>query len=420
MNKLLHQPSTELYRQHVNPARLNLWEWQALPLEHMAAQGAWVHDAEGRPYLDFVASFGTALLGHRHPRVIEALTRGLNDMTSPFVAAFSVPDQAGQLAEALARLTNGALSKTFYVNSGAEGIEAALKFALATTQKSEFVCFSQGYHGLTLGSLALAGSDAFQAPFPAQGVKTHRLPFGAVEQVAQYLAEYPIAGVVLEVAQNMGGCRRWADDDLRCIKALCDAHGAVLIVDEVLTGFRTGQWFAYQQVADFQPDMVVISKGLTGGAIPTGAVLMTETIYETVFSPFGRANIHTSTFEANLLALIAGQTVINIIEQERLLHRAALIEEQFREYFNELIARDIGITEVRAAGAFISFRVSDSFDRDQDIWGAPALRTRLIKSGVLTNLAAQAIDYINLLPPLTVTDGEIAYFFEKLTTILER
>jgi adenosylmethionine-8-amino-7-oxononanoate aminotransferase len=190
-------------------------------------------------------------------------------------------------------------------------------------------------------------------------------------------------------------------------------------LDEVLTGIgRTGKWFAFQHVAGFEPDMVVASKGLTGGAVPVSATLMTDGVYESVFRGIGRSEIHASTFEAHLLGAAAGLAVIEVIEEQSLLERVALLSEQIERGIRELMAKGAAITDVRGVGLLLSFGVDDGFDRDKELWGAPGLRQRLLGVGVLTNVAAQATTRINLLPPFTMGDGEVDFFLRRLRELV--
>jgi ornithine--oxo-acid transaminase len=409
----------EKYRTAVNPARLEILQSSGSPLAFRSASGTWLEDSLGRRFLDFVCGYGAATLGHRHPAVIAALHEALSS-SLPFNYPSSVSTLAGELGSKLCALAGRNLSKVYFGNSGTEGIEAALKFAMAHTGRSKFLSFSEAFHGLTLGSLSLIGAEQFRSPFPALGVNARQVAFEDIERVEHYLRAEPVAAVVVEPVQGMGGARPWKLENLKELSAICHRYGAMLILDEVLTGIgRTGKWFAFQHVDEsFKPDIVVVSKGLTGGVIPMCAVLMTDEVFNSVYSGIGRANIHASTFEGNLLAMMAGLIVIRIIEENHYLNRVLSLASSFKRQLIDLQKRKLGITDIRVSGLLMSFQVADDLYQTELLWGAAACRYHLLRRGILTNLAAQAPTYINLTPPFTLSDSDMKLFFSQLNEVL--
>jgi ornithine--oxo-acid transaminase len=338
----------------------------------------------------------------------------------PFTYPSSISTKAGELAAQLCARAGRGLAKVYFGNSGSEGIEAALKFAMARTGRSKFLSFSEAFHGVTLGALSLAGAEQFRAPFPGMGVSTQQVAFEDLDYLEDCLRDRLIAGVVIEVVQGMGGARTWRIDKLEELSALCRRYGTMLILDEVLTGIgRTGKWFAFQHAGDrFKPDIVVVAKGLSGGAIPVCAVLMTDEVFDSVYSGIGRSEIHSSTFEGNLLAMVAGLTVIRIIEDHALLDRVSRLGDAFRFRLTEMQRPKTGITDVRVSGLMIGFQVADDLYRGESLWGAAGCRLHLLNRGVFTNLAVLAPSYINLTPPFTLSDSEFEWFFEQLGEVL--
>jgi ornithine--oxo-acid transaminase len=409
----------EGYGKAVNPARLEILRLNDGPLAFSKAFGSWLEDPFGRRFLDLICGYGAATLGHRHPDVIAALQDALS-ITLPFTYPSSVSTAAGDLGSKLCELAGRSLSKVYFGNSGAEGIEAALKFAMARTGRTKFLSFSEAFHGLTLGALSLAGNEQFRKPFPALGVSARQVPFEDIDYLEHCLKTEPIAGVVVEPVQGMAGARRWKKEKLEELSSVCHRHGAVLILDEVLTGIgRTGNWFAFQDAGDeFAPDIVVVSKGLSAGVMPICAVLMTDDVYESVYSGAGRANIHASTFEGNLMAMAAGLTVIRIIERDHLLDRVRTLAERFEHYLTEIRKEEIGITDVRVFGLLIGFQVADDLFKDEPLWGAAGCRSHLLSRAVLTNLAAHAPTYINLTPAFTLSDSDLEWFFAQLRAVV--
>jgi ornithine--oxo-acid transaminase len=411
-------PPLSPYRSAVNPARIELLEAVGGPLDFVKATGSWVEDENGRRYLDLLGGYGVATLGHRHPAVIAALQAALAS-DQPFTNPHNISRTAGLLAEKLCQLAGANLRKVYFGNSGSEGVEAALKFAMAYTGRSSFLSFSGAFHGFTLGSLTLAGSEALKRPFPGLALHSHQIPFGDLDLLERHLKAGDIAGVVLEPVQGMTGARAWDNEKLIALSKLCRRYGAAVILDEVLTGIgRTGKWFAFQHIDGFEPDMVVVSKGLTGGAVPVSATLMTDEVYESVYRGIGRSEIHASTFEAHLLGAAAGLAGIQVIEENHLLERVAALSQHFKRRLTEMKEAGAAVTDVRATGLLMSFQVDNNFDRDKELWGAPSLRQRLLSADVLTNVAAQATTYINILPPFTLSDEEVDFFFVQLGEIL--
>lgn len=405
--------AVDAYRRAVHPARLEMLEAAGGPLVFERAEGSWV-EAGGRRFLDLGCGYGTATLGHHPPRVMAALHDALAS-AEPFTHPAGISPPAARLAGKLCTLAGAGLRKVYFGNSGTEGIEAALKLALAKTSRDAFVCFTEAFHGFSLGALSLCGAEAWRSPFPAPGVTALRAPFADVGAVDSWLGARPIAAVVVEVVQGMAGARAWPVERLREVADLCHRHGALLIVDEVLTGAgRTGKWFAFQH-AGIEPDVVVASKGLTGGAVPFSAVLMTDDVYWAVYG--GRPGIHSSTFEANLLAMTAGLSVIEAVEEEGLLQRVAELARTFERRLGELRDGGSGITGVRVNGLLIGVRVGKEV-REGELWGAPALQQRLLDRDVLVKVAPQAPSWLQLTPPFTLSDAEVEFFCERLEAAL--
>ena len=409
----------ERYRRAVNPARLDVLQSSGGPLVFTKASGAWLEDPLGRRYLDFICGYGAATLGHHHPQIMGALHDALSS-SLPFNYPSSISTMAGELGAKLCALAGRNLNKVYFGNSGTEGIEAALKFAMARTGRSKFLSFSEAFHGLTLGALSLVGAEHFKSPFPSLGVDAQQVGFEDLDYLEHCLRTEAIAGVVVEPVQGMGGARPWNIEKLEELSILCHHYGAMLILDEVLTGIgRTGKWFAFQHAGEsFQPDIVIVSKGLTGGAIPMCAVLMTDEVFNSVYTGVERANIHASTFEGNLLAMVAGLTVISVIEADQLLSKVLWLASKFEHRLTEIQRPETGITSVRVTGLLIGFQVADNLFKTEPLWGAAGCRHHLLKRGVLTNLAVQAPSYINLTPPFTLSDSDAEYFFSQLNEVL--
>jgi acetylornithine/N-succinyldiaminopimelate aminotransferase len=237
-------------------------------LEIERAEGSWLYCAGGRRYLDLIAGIGVSAIGHGNPAVLRAIEEQARRHLHVMVYGEYVIEAQAKYAERLASLLPGSLSRVYFTNSGAEAIEASLKLARKHTGRAAFAAFDGAYHGDTMGALALMGNPAFRAPFEPLPGPVLRLPYGdegALDGIGR-----EIAAVVIEPVQAEGGVRIPSIDFIRALRARCDSAGALLIFDEVLTGFgRTGALFAAEHFG-VVPDVVVLAKAL-GGGLPLGA-----------------------------------------------------------------------------------------------------------------------------------------------------
>jgi ornithine--oxo-acid transaminase len=408
----------QAYREAVNPFRYEIAEELGWPLSYCDAAGEHLTAADGRRFLDLVAEYGAAILGHRHPEVVAALAAALHS-GPPCVVPIGLPDSAGYLAQRLIELAGPPLQRVYFCTGGAEAMESAMKFALAATGRQEFVSFSGDFHGLTPGALSLAGNGYWSEPLPRWSpAGRHQVPFGDVAALDRVLDRHDVAAVAVESIQGLGGARAWAPDDLRAVAQSCAAHGAMLIADEVLTGIgRTGRWFAFQH-AGIEPDLVVVSKGLTGGLVPVSAVLMSRAVHESVYSSIELANVHSSTFEGHLLGMVAGLTVLDVVEQEGLVARAAATGARLRCGLEAMQAERIGLTGVRGHGLLIAFQV-EGLERPGDPDGAATCMELLMDRGILVYPAAHDPSWLKLTPPLNLSDASAMCFLAALRESLQ-
>jgi acetylornithine/succinyldiaminopimelate/putrescine aminotransferase len=407
------------YASSVNPYRVELFDALGWTEEMTRAEGAWMEGAGGQRYLDMCCGFGASALGHNHPAITEAATATLA-AKRPATVPLGVPAEVGELARSLCLVAGAGLRKAYFANSGAEGIEAALKLAMIRTGRARFVSFEGGYHGLTLGALGVMGGGEWRAPLPQLAATSRVVPFGDLDAVEAALATGEVAAVITEVVQGAGGGRAWTGEALLALASLCRRHGALLVLDEVLTGIgRTGAWFAFQAVAPgLMPDVVVASKGLTGGIAPFAAVLTTDDVFDAAFAPPGRAFVHGSTFSGYALGVAIARAAIGVVDREGLLARATDAGARLTEGLRALERDGLGVTDVRGRGLLVFARVSDGEDLD-DPSVANACAQVLRARGVIVALAAHAPAYVKLTPPLTITDAEIDHFLGALRGAIE-
>jgi len=336
---------------------------QTEPLVIERAEGARLFDADGRSYLDANSSWWCALLGHRHPRLVRALVDQAQTLAHVALAGIT-HEPAARLASELAALAPAGLEHVFFSDNGSTAVEAALKMALqffaqnGAPERRRFVALEGAFHGETLGVTALGGIEVFRRPFAGVLLDCLHVPRadGGPEKAFAALEEYvmrhagELAAVVLEpVLQGAAGMRLYSPDLLRKARALTESAGALLIFDEVFTGFgRTGPMWASQH-AGISPDLLCLAKGLTGGMLPMGATLSTRRIFEGFFGDGSRAFLYGHTYSGNPLGARLALEVLAIYREEAVLERARPKAERIARCFAALAERP-GVFAPRALG----------------------------------------------------------------------
>lgn len=349
-------------------------------------KGIVVTDADGNQYLDFLGGIATNILGHAHPAIVKAVTKQV--ATLSHVSNFYMHPNAVELAEKLAAMTGDKSARVFFCQSGAEANEAALKLS-RRTGKVRIVAAQGAFHGRTMGALSMTGQPAKREPFLplVKGVK--HVPYGDIETMRKAVTK-KTAMVIIEPIMGEAGVIVPPADYLVQLRDLCDAKGALLVIDAVQTGMgRTGDWFGYEY-SGITPDVITLAKGL-GGGLPLGAMIALGKAAE-LFQP----GDHGSTFGGNPVTTAAGLAAIKFIETQKILKK---VQAQGNYLIQEL-ALIPGVTEVRGAGLLLGIELENL--KAADI--ASAMR----EAGVLVN-AANATT-IRIAPALIVTDAQIKKF----------
>lgn len=374
-------------------------------LEIARAEGCWLYGADGKRYLDFIAGIGVSALGHGHPAVLRAIEEQARRHLHVMVYGEYVIEAQAKYAERLAGLLPRGLSRVYFTNSGAEAIEGALKLARKHTGRAQFAAFDGAYHGDTMGALALMGNPAFRAPFePLPGPVVH-LPYG--DETALGAIDGRIAAVVIEPVQAEGGVRIPSIDFMQALRERCDRAGALLIFDEVLTGFgRTGVMFAAEHFG-VTPDIIVLAKAL-GGGLPLGAfcgrdALISELAHD---PPLG----HITTFGGHPLSCAAGLAAVDTIVDGNLAARASERGEYLMSRLAELEAPEIA--SIRGIGLLVGM---EFFRADL----AHRFVARTIEAGVVINWTLNADRVVRLAPPLTISREECDFAIEAMRDALK-
>ncbi|WP_439659401.1 aspartate aminotransferase family protein [Lentzea sp. HUAS TT2] len=402
MNTLDSKQVAEIYRKHLSTGRAWLAELTGGHIE-TTSSGARVQ-AEDVEYLD-CGGYGVFILGHRHPRVVDAVIAQIH--RNPMATRLLLEPTAAVAAQALIGVAPHGLTRAHFVNSGAEAVEAAIKFARAQG-RTHLISAINGYHGKTMGALSLTARSMYQDPFTPLLPNVAHVPYGDTSALVQALAA--IGGracVVLEPVQGEAGVVVPPDGYLREAARLCREHGALFVLDEVQTGLgRLGHWWGADREG-VTADMVLVGKNLSGGVIPVAAVLATEEVY----APFAADPLlHTSTFAASPVAMAAAATSIEVLRDEQLIARAehlgGLITCTLRNLLQEH-APHLG-AEVRGAGLLIGVELPSPHV-------AGDLVLELQNRHVLVNHSLNASGVLRLTPPAVMTDADLDWLFTAFT-----
>src|ERR1700753_1211236 len=283
-------------------------------------QGQTLDDRDDVRYLDLLSGFGVFAIGRNHPVLRDAL-KSVLDSDLPNLVQLDVSTLAGVLAERLLEFVPY-LDKVFFANSGAETVEAAIKFARCATGPPGIIKCAQSYHGLTYGALSLTDDSNFRSGFEPLLPGCTSVPFNDLAALEQALSSREVAALIVEPIQGKG-VNLPTDEFLPGAAALCKKYGTLFIADEIQTGVgRTGKFLAIEHW-NVEPDMVLLAKALSGGHVPVGALLTRKNIFDKIFNQMDRAVVHGSTFAKNDLAMAAGIATLEVIEQEKLIEQAA-------------------------------------------------------------------------------------------------
>jgi len=384
------------YQEYVNPGLASLMKFGGFGDVEVFAEGCVLRTASGAEYLDFLGSYGVFTLGHRHPRVVEAVHRQLDRL--PMSSRTFFNEQLANLAEKLASIAPKGLQYSFFSNSGTEAVEAALKIARVATGKTRFVCTIGGYHGKSMGSLSATGRDVFRTPFdPLVPGFTH-VPFNDAAAAADAL-DSDTAAVIVETLQGEGGIRCASPEYLPALRKLCTDRGVLLIVDEVQTGLgRTGAMFGCDHYG-VSPDIMTLAKALGGGVMPIGATMATPDIWQKAFGE--NPLIHTSTFGGNPLACAAGLAAIQVIEDEGLVQKSRLRGNQLLTGLKAVQTRfPESVVEARGMGLMIGVEFAVKDVAELTING-------MARRGIIAAYTLNNPKVIRFEPPLVVTEDQV-------------
>ena len=414
--------ATHLSKRHIHPRLLKMFEMGGMSAAFTRADGQYLWDKGGSRYLDLLAGGGVYFIGRNHPKVNTAL-RDVLDLQLPNLCVVNASALGGLLAERLLELAGPGFSKVVFANSGSEATEVCIRFSRYMTRRRRFVFLERAFHGRTYGAISLCGfGEMREGQDPMMPVCT---PIRAndVAALRAELSKGDVAGLFVEPVQGMT-CEVLTPEFMREAEALCKQYGTVFIADEIQTGLgRTGgsTYFASTSMG-VNPGMMSISKTLSGGQVPVSAVLMSEEVYEGVYSKFKSGPIYFSTFAENNLAMASGIATLDVLKEVDAPRRAAELSKQLRTGLVDIASRYDCIERIAGQGLMIAIYFKESSKLSlrvqQELVGAAdggAFATAVncemfAKQRVIVQIPGPNLNAIKILPPVTISDEDVSYF----------
>lgn len=431
LHKVLEERQGDNFRLHseyTSPQLPRVLKTLGFDRFYVRGEGCYLYDSTGQRYLDLLAGFGVFALGRAHPAIKQALHEAI-DADLPNLVQMDCALLPGLLAEALVARAHPGIERVFFTNSGAEAIETTIKFARHATGRSRIVFCDHAFHGLTTGALALNGGKEFRDGFTPLLPDCVAIPFGDIDALARALRGGEVAAFVVEPIQGKG-VNLAPDAYWPAAQELCRRHGTLLAIDEVQTGLgRTGKLFAHEHWG-LQPDIITLSKALSGGFVPVGAMMSSAAVFDSVYSSMERAVVHSSTFSTNQLAMVAGLATLAALDDEDIVDRARRTGDAFVKALEPLVERYELLHQVRGKGLMIGLELGPPTSRSLRIqWRAvETMRTALFSQmivvplfhhhRILTQVAADNMNVVKLLPPLIAGEAEVDYFVGALDDVL--
>jgi ornithine--oxo-acid transaminase len=432
LSAVFHARESERYALHaryMNEAMVKVLGAIGYDVGFVKGEGQYLYDRQGGRYLDLLSGWGVFGVGRNHPAVRKALADVLC-ASLPGMVQMDASPLAGVLAEALiARVPF--LQKVHFVNSGSEAVEAAIKLARRATGRNGVIYCARAFHGLTSGALSLNGEPVFREGFGPLLPGCRAIPFNDLDALERALHSREAAAFIVEPIQGHG-LSIAADGYLEQAAKLCRQYGALLIADEIQTGLgRTGRFLAVEHWG-VEPDMVLISKTLSGGFVPVAAVLTTKRVFDRVYDRMDRAVVMGSTFAANDFAMAAGLATLQVIDDERLVENAARQGARLATAFTAMAARYELVAGVRGRGLMLGIELSAPRSTAlRAAWRlleaanaglfAQLVTVPLFKDHkLLAQVAGHGSHTVKLLPALAITDEDCAWIERAFEDVIAR
>lgn len=413
-----------LSKKHIHPRLSKMFDLAGLNIAFVRGEGSYLYDRDQNEYLDLLSGGGVHFIGRNHPEVVAAINV-VNSANIPNLCVVNASVLGGLLAGKLLQMAGSGFSKVQYSNSGAEANEVAIRFARFCTRKRRFLHMQGAFHGRTYGAISLCGFHQMNEGMdPKMPTCTMLIP-NDLDELRRELSRGDVAGVFYEYCQGMT-LSVMDKHYLHEMRRLCTEYGALMIADEVQTGFaRMGdQWFGFQK-AGILPDMVTLSKALSGGIAPVAATLIGEKLYETVFAEFKSGPIYFSTFAENNIAMAAGLATVKVLEEMDARKTASELSKKLRDGLTQIQSRYDVIERIAGEGLMIGiyFRPSESrtvlklqqkllANADPGVFGASVNVEMMAKHRVITQIPGPEINAIKILPPVNLSDRDVSVFLD--------
>jgi len=418
----------DLIEAHINPAFAKVLRIIGFDVRYTHGRGQYLFDDKGNKYIDCLAGYGTFACGRNHPVIREAIKQAM-DLDLPNLPKMGPYPLSGMLARELIKIATPGLDTVFFTNSGAEGVETAIKYARAATGRPRIVFCKKGFHGLTVGALSVMGNAEFREGFGPLPEHTTDVPFNDLPALERELLGRDVAGFIVESIQGKG-VNIPSDDYLPGVAALCKKYGTLYIDDEVQTGYgRTGKMWACQHW-NVEPDIMITAKALSGGYIPAGAVLSKRWVHDKVFSSLDRCVVHSTTFGQNDLAMAAGLATLHVLKEEKVVENAAAMGELMLQKLRPLIDRHEMVKEVRGKGLMVAVEFGPPkslmlkaqwaliHKLDASLFPQAILIPLLKDHHILAQVAGHHLDVIKMIPSLILNTQDVEHIANAFETVV--
>jgi putrescine aminotransferase len=409
----------KLYKNYYNPALYKMLKYTGLDIQFVRASDIYVYDKNGNEYLDFIAGFGALNIGHNNKKVIEAVNKCSKN---PNLLEQNINLYNGVLANNISYLTQDMLSVCHFTNCGTETVEEAIKLAMLYNPEGLIIYCSNAYHGKTLGAISALGDKVAKQKYNILTKDFIEVPFGDFHAIMQVVDRFKVAAILLEPIQGEGGINIPPREYLKNIRKLCDKEDIIFILDEIQTGLgRCGSMFCYEQFGTV-PDILCLSKSLSGGIIPIGCIAVEESLWHSTYGKFKNATLLSTTFGGNTLACAAAIKTLDIIMEENLPEKAKELGLYAMIKLQQLKSKYSIITDVRGKGLMIGIEFK-SLELVKSKMAIELMITGLISKmlkeyKIICGFTVNNPTVLRFEPPLTIEKKHIDYFVNSLDVVL--
>ncbi|MDO8518807.1 MAG: aspartate aminotransferase family protein [Deltaproteobacteria bacterium] len=418
-----------LHSRYINPQFAKVLQTIGFDKNYSRAVGPYLYDNEGNEYLDFLSGYGVFAIGRNHPEIKRVLKEFI-DLDTASLVQMEAPLLSGLLAETLVKRVNvEGVDTVFFTNSGTEANECAIKYARGATSRARILFLDHAFHGLTTGSLSLNGNDEFRDGFGALLPGCEKIPQNDLNRLETELKKKDVAAFVFEPVQGKG-IYLPEENFLPQAQKLCQKYGTLFVADEIQTGFgRTGKWFGFEHWG-LSPDIVTVSKALSGGMVPVGATMSRRWIYDKIFSRMDKCVVHSSTFGQNNMAMVAGLATLAILENEKLVDKAKETGEYLLSRLQRLKEKHEWVKEIRGKGLMIGIECGkpsslknrirwETIQRiNTSLFGELLVMPLMAKHKILTQVSGHEQAIVKILPPLIITKDHADRFVAAMDDVL--